>query len=219
MQSARRLYYKVVLTLTVVGFPIALMIVAFSSCDIRKRSEKHACKAGDVEQCLAVGTYYDDKRGGIVAFLASYSNVATVYYFEACKHASPTGCARMLDVYEHGESARNPTVDATEVADALIEACAASLADGCKQLESFMAEGVWVENRSAQAFARQCTAGRGRACWVLAGMHIKGLAGLRDTVGDVLPLLERACASKIEHSCEAAQTYRDRKAAPAEAGP
>jgi len=107
----------------IIAFPIALVLFAFSSCDVRKRSEKHACKAGKLEQCLDVAQYYDNKQGGIISFLMSHADTAIAYYFEACKLQSSIGCDRMMYVFRHGEQAKNLSTDLGQMADALIDAC------------------------------------------------------------------------------------------------
>jgi TPR repeat protein len=209
VDRAKRLNTTIGFWSMAIGFPIALIIFAFSGCNLRKRADKRACKAGSVDKCLEVGQYYDAKRGGIIAFLMSYADDATVYYLEACKLSSPDGCEHMLDVYEHGEQAKNLSVDTTAIADALIEACVADLAKGCTELESFAGVGDWVLVRSSEAFKRHCDAGSAQACYMLAGMDMKELAGLHNTAADVLPKLDKACASKLKDSCELARVYRE----------
>jgi len=50
---------------------VLVVVVAFSSCDVRKRSEKKACRQGDVQECLYVAKYYADRSVGIIGFLMS----------------------------------------------------------------------------------------------------------------------------------------------------
>ena len=209
VDRARRLQTTITFWSLAIGFPIALIIFAFSGCNLRKRADKRACKAGSVDKCLEVAQFYDGKRGGIIAFLMSYADDATVYYLEACKLSSPDGCEHMLDVYQHGEQAKNLSVELSAIADALINACVADLAKGCTELETFMAEGDWVLVRSSLAFKRSCDAGRAQACYMLAGMHMKELVGLHNSGADVLPKLDKACASKFKDSCEMAKVYRE----------
>lgn len=76
------MYRRIVFTTSIIAFPIALFLFAFSSCDIRKRSEKRACRAGDAKQCLEVGKYYEDKQEGIIGFLLSHSDTAIANYYE-----------------------------------------------------------------------------------------------------------------------------------------
>src|SRR5512143_3660886 len=104
----RRLTWRVTFTATIILFPIALIIFAFSGCNVRKRSEKRACKAGKVEQCLYVGKYYEDKGMGLIPFLMSYNDDAIAYYTRACKLKSGAGCERMLHLLDHGaDQAKN----------------------------------------------------------------------------------------------------------------
>lgn len=175
-QTARA-QYGLYLTLLMIVFPICLVMFGFSSCSLRKRSEKAACRAGDVNACMYVGKYYDDKQGGLIAFVMSYADDATTYYFEACKLKSSKGCERMLDVLAHGEQAKNLSVDEGAIADALIADCADSVPDTCEQLWSFMSDTEWAQNRSAIAFDKRCTEGNSHACDMLGRMRSQNLGG------------------------------------------
>src|SRR5450432_3092723 len=206
--ASDRIYYRIVLTVVLVAFPIALLIFAFSSCSLRKRSEKRACKAGNVEMCLEVGKFYEDKQGGIIAFLMSHADTSTAFYYEACKLKSATGCERMLYVYEHGEQAKNSSIEPTEVADVLIDACVERVSGGCKELDAYMQGTDWVANRMAIAFKRRCDSGNLDACYRLGALHGHELGGQHNVIDEVLPLYEKACTAKIENSCELAQAYR-----------
>jgi len=212
------MYYRLVWALTLIAFPVALVLFAFSSCDVRKRSEKKACKAGDVEQCLYVGKYYEDKQGGLVGFAMSHADTAIAYYFQACKLKSATGCERMLYVFKHGEQAKNLSTELADMADALINACAERVTGACDQLAAFMDERDWVANRSAIAFEQRCDTGNGEACYRLGTMHAHDLGGLHNVLEEILPLYEKACAAKVENACELAQAYRDEQAKRAAAG-
>src|SRR5882724_4451179 len=133
--------------LTLVAFPIALIIFAFSSCDVRKRSEKRACRGGDVDRCLEVGKYYEAKADGIIGFLMSNADTAIAYYYRACALRSPVGCERMTYVMAHSDQAKNLSTELTDMADALIDACAVRVAGTCDQLWTFMEQGDWVAVR------------------------------------------------------------------------
>ena len=50
------------------------------------------------------------------------------------------------------------------------------------------------------------------ACFKLAIMHQHKLAGLKNIIEQVLPLLEKACAAKVYDSCAAVKTYQARDA-------
>ena len=207
--SSQRMYYRLGAGAMLVAFPIALIIFAFSSCNLRKRSEKKACKAGEVQQCLYVGKYYEDKLGGIISFLMSHADTSVAYYFEACKLKSATGCERMMDVFKHGEQAKNLSTERTDMADALINACAERVTGSCDLLEAFMGEGDWVATRSARAFEQRCDRGSADACYRLGALHAHNLGGLHNITEEILPLYEKACAAQVENSCELAQAYRD----------
>jgi len=121
---------RLVLTATLVLLPLAVLLFLFSfvSCDVRMRTEKRGCRAGTAAECVTVGVFYEGKGGGPISFLMSYSDLALSYYHRACKLESAAGCEHMVAVFEHGaEAARNPSTSLTEMADALIESCAASV--------------------------------------------------------------------------------------------
>jgi TPR repeat protein len=219
MNPSQRFNTTLYFWLMAICFPIALVIFGFSSCSLRKRSEKRACRNGDVQSCLAVGSFYEAKQGGIIAFLMSYADDATVYYFEACKLKSTTGCEHALDIYDHGEQAKNATVQPEDIADTLIAACIGQLDKGCTELEGYMVTRDWVVVRSRNAFQKQCDAGSAQACFRLAGMHMNNLVGLHNTLEEVTPLLDKACAAKIDQSCEMAKAYRDAAANKGSAAP
>lgn len=204
-----RIYGRIVWTLTLVAFPIALVIFAFSSCEVRKRSEKAACRGGDVAKCMYVGKYYEDKQGGIIGFLMSYADTSIRYYFEACKLKSGDGCERMLYVYAHGEQAKNLSTDLGAMADALIADCADRVSNTCDQLWTFINDRDWAQTRSAIAFDKRCTAGNGQACYILGRLHGQNLGGLHNIIEEVLPLYDKACTAGIQDGCTAAKNYRD----------
>ena len=210
--SSQRTYSRIVAMIAIIAFPIALVLFAFSSCDVRKRSEKHACKAGKLEQCLDVAQYYDNKQGGIISFLMSHADTAIAYYFEACKLQSSIGCDRMMYVFRHGEQAKNLSTDLGQMADALIDACVGRIDKACDNLAAYTSDTDWVANRSAIAFKQRCDRGTAEACFRLGAMHGKNLGGLHNNAEEVLPLYDKACVAHIANSCELAQAYRDEQA-------
>ncbi len=210
--AADRLYGRVLVWGPIIVFPFALIIFAFSGCEIRKRSEKAACRSGNVEKCLQVGKYYDDKQGGLIAFLMSHADTSMVYYLEACKLKSSTGCERLVYIFDHGEQAKNLSVPLTEIADALINACTERVSGGCAQLDTFMGARDWVAARSAGAFKQRCDAGNNEACYRLGKLHGHNLGGLHNIIEEVLPLYEKACAAQVENACELVQAYRAQQA-------
>lgn len=210
--SADRTYRRFVFTLTLVAFVVVLVIFAFSSCEVRKRSEKRACRTGDVEACLYVGRYYEAKADGIIGFAMSNADTAIANYYRACRLKSAVGCERMMYVMAHSDQAKNLSTELTDIADALIEACAARVDGGCTQLWAFMDGSDWVGNRSAIAFERMCNAGTGEACYRLGRMHGQNLGGQHNVLEEVLPIYEKGCAHGSTDACKSAQEYRDEQA-------
>jgi TPR repeat protein len=206
--ASDRQYRQIVFLITLVAFPIALVIFASSGCDLRKRSEKQACRNGEVQHCLEVGKYYEDRDDGIIGFLMSNADTAITNYYQACRLKSPVGCERMLYLRTHSDQAKNQSTEDADVADALIDGCIARVAGSCDGLWTFMKGSDWVAIRSAAAFERRCTAGDGEACYRFGRMHGQNLGGQRNTLEEVLPIYDRGCASGSSDACQSAQNYR-----------
>jgi TPR repeat protein len=209
---ADRAYRRVLFYLTMVTFFVALVMYAFSGCELRKRAQKRACRAGDVAACLAVGKYYEDKPLGLVSFAMSYSDTSIAHYYQACKRKSATGCERMLHVLDKSEQAKNLSTDVTAIADALIAACSDRVDGVCDELWSFMSDRDWAQNRTAAAFDQRCAAGNGQACYLFGRMHGQGLGGQRNVAEEVIPLYDKACATGIADGCKYAHDYRAEQA-------
>ncbi len=102
----------------------------------------------------------------------SYSDLAVSYYHRACKLESAAGCEHMVSVFEHGaDAARNSSTSLTEMADALIASCTASVKGAREQLFAFGDGRDWVYARSGDAFETKCSAGTTEACYWLAKLH------------------------------------------------
>jgi len=212
--ASDRLLGKILFWGPIYLFPFALLVFAFSSCDIRKRSEKRACRNGDVKACLALGAYYEDKAPGLIGFLMSYNQDAMTYLDYGCKAKSVEACEQMYNVFAHGaDQAKNGRVPLNDTADELIWGCSAGHDSLCEDLFDMSDHyGDWVERRAATAFEKACDAGNAMACFRLARMHQNNRAGLKNFVDDVIPLLDKACTANLYDSCKAAQIYRNRKA-------
>jgi|GEM_PF-4831993 len=192
-------------------FPIVLLICVFSSCDVRKRSAKHACKAGDLQQCLDVAKYYEAKSegNGIINFAMSNSDTSTLYYFHACKLGSSVGCDGMSRMNENSNAARN-SLEMPEIVDALIGACSDSVDNSCTDLESLFNAGEdWIAYRSVLAFKKGCDSGNGQACYLVGSMASKRQGTLHDTFEDAFHAFDKACAAHVKDACVRAQHYRD----------
>jgi TPR repeat protein len=206
---------KLAAAIMIVAFPVCLIMFAFSSCSLRKRSEKAACHKGDVNECMYVGKYYEDKLGGRIAIVMSYADDSIAYYFEACKLKSSRGCERMLYLLAHSEQVKNLSTDEAAIADALIADCAERAPDTCEQLWSFMEDTDWAQNRSALAFDKRCLEGNAYACYQIGRMSEQGIGQQRNMPEVVLPLYDKACENGVQDSCTAARNYRDGHSPPA----
>ena len=196
-------------------FPTVLVICLFSSCDVRNRSAKHACEVGDLQQCLDVARYYEDKSegNGIINFAMSNPDSATTYYFHACKLKSSVGCDRMVKMNGNSNTARS-TLELPAIVDALIDACVAQVDKSCGHLEELWTDSDdWIANRSASAFKKRCDSGDAQACYLVGAMAGKNQGSLHDTFDEAYPALEKACAARVKDSCARAERYRDRRSA------
>lgn len=212
--ASDRLYGKILFLGPIFLFPFALIVFAFSSCNVRYRAEKRACRGGDVKACRFLGKYYEDKAPGIIGFLMSYNEDAARYLDIGCKAKDVEACKQMYEVFAHGaDQAKNASVPLTDTADELIWGCETEHDKLCEDLFDMMNHyGDWVAKRSAIAFEKACNEKNPYACFELVLMHQEKLAGLRNIVEEVIPLLDGACAGNVRDSCKAAQSYRVRKA-------
>jgi hypothetical protein len=84
LNPAGLLQWRMTMALIAIMFPVGLIIMAFSGCDIRQRSAKHACRDGSAAQCLAVGKFYESRTDGMIGFLLSNAVTAESYYNLGC---------------------------------------------------------------------------------------------------------------------------------------
>ena len=137
--ASDRMFRLIVFSTTLVAFPVALAIALFSSCDIRQRTDKQACRSGASERCLALGTFYESKSAGIIGFAMSNSATAAHYYGLGCKPGSSAACERLGHIVFHGlESVKDAGYSYADGVDALAQACVDESAQACSELnESF----------------------------------------------------------------------------------
>lgn len=128
--------YKLTIAIAIVVFPIAVVIYAFSSCDVRRRGDKHACRDGSAAPCLAVGQFYEDRTDGLVATMLSNATTAKQYYDRACKLGSATGCARFGHMVVSGsyDAMRDDGFTREDGMVALDKACDGGELDACHEL-------------------------------------------------------------------------------------
>ncbi len=206
--------------LALLVFPFAVVVYLFSSCDVRRRGDKHACLAGNASRCLAVGQFYEARTDGLIATMLSNATTAKDYYHRACELGNDVGCARfghmMLSSYDairddgftqaDGTAALRKACDAgeldicRELADALEPAEAApilqKLCDGgdpasCNKLVALYQQ--LDPKRAADLLAKRCDAGDNDQCRELGRALLAG-----GTYGDAdlvrgAALLTKAC--------------------------
>ena len=215
--------------LIAIMFPVGLIIMAFSGCDLRQRSAKHACRDGSAAQCLAVGKFYESRTDGMIGFLLSNAVTAESYYNLGCKHGSSKSCARFGHMIVVGsyDSAFDSGFSNAQGMRALKTACDGGEADACRELASAVepAEAAPIleklcnggdnvscdelvdayrdsdPKRADELLAKRCDAGDNDSCRELA----TGLLGGSDVAeADSVrasALLTKACDRGAEEAC------------------
>ncbi|MBV8760191.1 MAG: hypothetical protein JO257_23060, partial [Deltaproteobacteria bacterium] len=128
--------WQVQLAAVVILFPICLVIAAFSGCDLRRRGDKHACRDGAADKCMAVGTFYEARTDGLIATMLSNAVTAEDYYDSACKLGKVDGCARVGHMIVVGayDSIADPHVTRRQGLKALAKACDGGVSSACSEL-------------------------------------------------------------------------------------
>ena len=148
-------------SLMIVVFPIALVIYGVSGFDLRRRSEKRACRKGSASSCLAVGQFYEARTDGLVATLLSNATTAKDYFDRACKLGDRTGCARFGHMVVVGSynGVRDDPFTRDGGMSALQKACDGGDTGACRELgEASDSAGA------APVFAKLCDAGDMGSC-------------------------------------------------------
>ncbi len=99
-------------------FIFGLIGFALSGVEVRQRAEKRACEDGDIDACVKVGRYDEERSPGLFGFLLSHSDTSIRYDTRACAGHSGPSCERMVDMLRNGEQARDLSTPLTEIADA-----------------------------------------------------------------------------------------------------
>jgi len=148
--------------LMTIVFPFALLVFAFSWCDVRQCSSKHACKDGSARDCLAVGHFYEERDDGLFAFLLSNGNTAEDYYHRGCKLGDQASCARFgyMVVVSGGDNVRDSKFELDEGIAALAEACAGNDLDACRTFAGAVVE----PERSIAPLSKLCDSGDKDSC-------------------------------------------------------
>ena len=155
---------RIIWRLTLLVFPIVLVIAAFSNCDVRRRADKHACADGAAERCVAVGDFYADRIDGLFDQIFDNESTARNAYARACKLGNRAGCA--------GYGRMSNTDDAV---DELEKACDDGSDDkGCCDL--FVKRSP---QRAAKLRAKQCEDGDNKRCAELGRELLAGDAPAR----------------------------------------
>lgn len=183
-----------------VCFPVALGISLFSGCEVRHRTEKQACAAGSVEQCLAVANLYDDaaQTDDILAVLLDYPSEAARFYEQACKLGSGPGC------YAFGKLSPSGQVRA------FTQGCEAHVPQACAALGMLYVSGDGVtrdDARAAQLFTAACEGKSGDGCDGLAWLHVNGRGGLTIDPEAAVRLFDAACNHGNRDGCKQSSSY------------
>ncbi len=184
---------KVTVGLAIVAFPVALVIFAFSSCDVRRRGDKHACRDGSAAPCLSVGQFYEVRADGFVATMLSNATTAKQYYDRACKLGSSVGCARFGHMVVVGsyDVIRDDNFRRADGMAALDKACDGGEIDACHELAD-AAEPA----QAALVLAKLCDRGDKASCDKLVAAYLQ--------TGDTrraMELLGRLCDAGDDGQC------------------
>ncbi len=186
----------------VVAVVLVIFGALFSGCDVRYRSQKAACRGGDVEQCLAVAKIYDDKGDALLADVLHYGDATREYYKRACDLGSPVGCAGFAK-HSYDDSEAGARIHAHTTA------CAGGIAASCVELGDAYATGQDVPRDDARAltlYLSGCTAKDGKACEDAAIMRAMGRGAAHDD-GVALDLDKQGCAAGDKNACVEVEWY------------
>jgi TPR repeat protein len=162
---ALRIEYRIMFAMFMVAFPIALVVYAFSGCDLRRRGDKHACRDGSAEKCLAVGQFYEGRSSGFFSTMLSNPTTAINYYQRACKLGNTTGCARFghMKVVGHYDTIKDDDFTQDDGLAALGKACDGGVTDACHELA-----GALDPARAAPVLDKLCKGGDKATCAAFA---------------------------------------------------
>ena len=224
----------------VVVFPIAVVIYAFSGCDLRRRSAKHACRDGSAEQCFAVGQFYESRTDGLIATMLSNATTAKDYYDRACKLGNTPGCARFGHMIVVGsyDAMRGDDFTREDGLNALEKACDGGQTDACGELadhaDAAQAAPVFAKRcdagdkdscnklvhaylridpkRAGELLAKLCDAGDNDHCRELGSAYLAGGTYVDADPARAVTLLTRACDHDVWDGCrELGEAYLDGK--------
>ncbi|HUS31161.1 MAG TPA: hypothetical protein VMZ53_21775 [Kofleriaceae bacterium] len=192
-------------------FLVVLPVYACSGCDIRKRSEKRACREGNVDACLAVGRYYEGKSDGLFAMVLSNGATSTEAYARACKLGSAIGCERAAFMSMHADNARDPAYTHRDAAHDFASACVDGIDEACAELDDFYGDlinGTLAEDVASRYFLDRCRKDNvGAACYRF-GIFMK----TPHSKGEVKPnpeleqqMYKEACAKGYKPGCSASR--------------
>jgi len=183
--------WRMTMALIAIMFPVALIFMAFSGCDIRQRSAKHACRDGSAAQCLAVGEFYESRTGGMIAYLLSNATTAERYYNLGCKHGSSKSCARFghMIVNASYDSMFDSGFSNADGMTALETACDGGEIDACRELA-----GAVKSAEAAPILEKLCSGGDNVSCDKL-------LYTYSDSDPKRADLLEKRCDAGKDDSC------------------
>ena len=228
--------WRLQMLLMAIVFPIALGVYACSGCDLRKRSEKHACEDGSGAQCLVVGKFYEARTDGLFGFLLSNAVTAKRYYHRGCVAGNLDCCAHFGHMIVNGayDSARDDDFNHGQGMNALKKACDGGQSDACRELADASdpadaapileklckggdkascdkLESVYeaIDPKRANDFvAKRCDGGEAEACRELGKTLLAGSNDDELTRGTTM--LAKACDMQSWDACrELAEAYLD----------
>jgi TPR repeat protein len=234
---------KIAIGLAITVFPFALLVYAFSGCDLRQRGAKHACRDGHAEQCLAVGKFYEERTDGLIATLLSNATTAKQYYGRACDLKSVDGCARLGHMVVVGSynAIKDDGFTHENGMAALAKACDAGVIDACREFadasepaQAVVALGKLCDGgdhgsceklvpaylaagdgkHAVELLTTLCDAGEDEHCRELGGAFLTGSKWVDPDPPRGMGLLTKACDHGSQGACrDLADANRDGSAA------
>jgi TPR repeat protein len=190
------------LVVLVTGLIVAFGAV-FGGCNVRYRSQRSACRAGDVNACLSVARIYEAKSGALLADVLHYDAAVREHFERACNLRSAEGCYRFA---EKAYDADGPTR-----LRAYTTGCEGGIQASCAGLGDLYAGGGPFPRDDARAltyYAPSCAAKVGSACRMLGYFHSQGRARLPKDDAAALDFFQQGCTAGDQAACTEANWYK-----------
>ena len=230
--------WRVQVAAVAVLFPIALIIYAFSGCDVRRRADEARLPRWVGRPVPRGWKFYEARTDGLFATLLSNATTAKDYYDRACKLGNATGCARLGhmvvvgaydvisdDAFTRAYGIRTlkkgcdggdmgacselaDAVDSATAVPVLEKVCAGGDKDGCNKLEKAYLD--TDPKRAVELLDKLCNGGDDEHCRELGRAFLAGSEYVEADPARGVALLTKACDHGAWEGCtELASAYLD----------